>query len=691
MVFVVSEGAVRSLSRPSLVPVTTVRLAPDYAPDYAAIWKTQPAVRTSVSFLARNIASLGIHVFERVSDTDRKRLTDHPLAILLGKPNPRTTRYRFINALVHDLGIYDTAYWLKVKDAGLVRLPPQRVKPVGENWLWPDQFEVRGTKGVRKFDADELVYFRGYNPEEDLGASPIESLRRVLAEEYEAGRMREQVLRNGARVSGYLTRPAEASNWSDDARTRFGRAWKSQYAGGGPEAGGTPILEDGMTFVPASQTAEQLQYIESRKLTREEVASAFFIPPPMIGLLDNATFSNITEQHKMLYQDTLGPWLTMIVEELSLQLLPDMGATANVYVEFNLAEKLRGSFEEQAGQLQTSVGAPWLTRNEARARQNLPQIEGGDELVVPLNVLIGGQASPNDGVTEGGGGAVPTGDDLKQRVEAAAALIRSGFDPAGALEAVGLDPILHLGLLPVTVQRPQEPENVDQEAVDALKRIPGRWLVKARAAAPYAAKCEQVLSAFFGRQERAVLSALGSKAPGWWDEARWDRELADDLFALALTITPAVAKDVLDGLGFGPDAYNVGQTEKFLKAVAKSRAGAINSTTRDRITAALDAGTDAAAVFEEARSARAPQGAATLVTTFSAFATTEAAKQSTGDRATKTWVVASRNPRASHAAMNGETVGIDDVFSNGMNWPGDPAGGADEVAGCMCGVEINVP
>ena len=37
---------------------------------------------------------------------------------------------------------------------------------------------------------------------------------------------------------------------------------------------------------------------------------------------------------------------------------------------------------------------------------------------------------------------------------AAAALIRSGFDPAATLIGLGLDPIAHLGLLPVTVQKP---------------------------------------------------------------------------------------------------------------------------------------------------------------------------------------------------------------------------------------------
>ena len=54
-----------------------------YTYDYATMYRQQPNVRTCVDFLARNIAQLGLHVFRRVSDTDRERLTDHPLATVL--------------------------------------------------------------------------------------------------------------------------------------------------------------------------------------------------------------------------------------------------------------------------------------------------------------------------------------------------------------------------------------------------------------------------------------------------------------------------------------------------------------------------------------------------------------------------------------------------------------------------------
>lgn len=645
MVFAVSEGKLLAVQKPTYQAPTALKISDDLSQDYSAIYRQQPSVRTVVDFLARNVAQLSLHTFRRLDDSDRARVTDHPFAQMMRTPNPYTTGYRLIFSLIADRGIYDRALWVKVWQDGrsmLVRIPPRlwTIKD-DDNWLAPTEFVVKGNRGKTTLKAKDVVYFRGYNPEDErYGLSPIESLRRVLSEEYAAGQMREQVLRNGARIGGYIERPAGA-DWSAEARARFATGWRAQYAGQtATEGGGTPILEDGMKFVQAGHSAKDMQYIEARKLSREEAAAAYFIPPPMVGILDHATFGNIEEQHKMLYQDTLGPILQEVQQEIALQILPDFDDADDLYNEFNMMEKLRGSFEEQASQMQSSVGAPFLTRNEARAKLNLPRIDGADELVVPLNVLIGGLASPTDQVEPGaGGGDVP-----------------------------------------------------DEEAV---KAITTRLQSKARPSASQVAKSAQVLAEFFERQERSVRSALGAKDADWWDGERWDRELGGALLALSSSITTTVARKQLERLGVDPDEYDVDRTMAWMRKVASANASSINAATEAAVAAAIASDEDTPAavahVFDVAKSARAQQGGLTLATSLAGFASVEAVQQVRGTRsATKTWIVTSSNPRASHAAMAGQTVPIDSTFTNGAKWPGDSSAlDVDEVAGCSCDVEIN--
>jgi HK97 family phage portal protein len=389
-----SYGKLQAMPRPASTWVTGPHSLNLYGPSmrtYGDIYRTQPNVRTCVDFLARNVAQLGVHVYRRASDVDRKRLADHPLAALLYAPNPGKTRYRFLEDLMADLGIYFNAYWLKVRGSklGLVRLPPAEV--CVEGCLLPTAFHWTPQNGDRQtFAPSEIVHFSGYSTrlENALeGVSPLETLRRILAEEAAAGDYRQNFWKNAARIEGVITRPKDAPKWTPAQQQHFREQWNEKFTGGS-NSGKTPVLEDGMDLKPYSFSARDSEYVQGGKLRREVCAAAYHIPLPMVGILDHATFSNIKEQHKQLYQDSLGPWLEMIAEEFERQILPEFDDVQDIYVEFNIAEKLKGSFEEQAQALFQLVGAPIMTRNEGRARLNLPSSTDpdADELVLPLNM-----------------------------------------------------------------------------------------------------------------------------------------------------------------------------------------------------------------------------------------------------------------------------------------------------------------
>jgi HK97 family phage portal protein len=606
-----------------------------YHYDYATLYKTQPNIRTCVDFLSRNIAQLGLHVFQRKGETDRVRLRDHPLAKLIEQPLPpemKVTRYHLIESLMADLGIYFNAYWLKVGSPpqALLRVPPPWVTVYGS--VVPMRYEVSMPDKPRTFQPTEIVHFRGYNPLDPVsGLSPLETLRRVLAEEHAAGDYREHFWANSARMNGVIQRPAEAPQWSTDARARFKAEFEALYSGG-ENSGKTAILEEGMSWKESSFNAQESEYLAGRKLTREECARAYHIPLPMVGILDNATFSNIREQHKNLYQDSLGPWLSMIEGDIELQLLPDLSAAPGIYVEFNIAEKLQGSFEEQVQSLQSSVGAPWLTRDEARARMNLPSM-GGDaaKLVVPLNVLIGGQASPRDSAP-----------------------------PPKALGAG---------------TKARREGQIDPSQPGLRERHEIKWT--------------QVMAHHFKRQQDTIIGKVPEKARkadigDLWDEERWDDELHDDIYRLNVATATVWAKHLTEQLDIDLDADRM---LPWLEENARIAAEEINATTRDGLITALkdDAPRAAAlALFALAIDVRAPEIAASKVTTASTFGSFEGAKQA--NLKTKTWQTNSANPREAHAALDGETVALDERFSNGQLWPGDPAGGAENNANCKCSV-----
>lgn len=640
---------------------------------FAELYRCQPNLRLVIRFLGRNVAQLPLHLFERIDDKNRRRITDGPAGLWLDAPDAvatkPVTRHRWIDSMIQDLALYDVFLAIKMRNVdgrlSTVRIPPTHFLPIGDSWLWPDGFRVFGNSGWKDYSPDEVIYLHGHHPENPkIGSSSAEALRRTLAEDAASGRSREQMWNNAGRQSGYIKRPGPpvAPKWSDEARARFEKDFHAKWAGDGPGAGGTPILEEGMEYVATAFSAKELEYLGARRLTREEVAAQYFVPPVFVGILENANFANVREQHRSLYSDTLGPWLDWIPGELEVQLLPDLGAPPATYFEFRIEEKLRGSFEEEAAAIQTSTGAPWMLRSEARAMKNLPPVPGFDEPITPLNVLIGGQASPTDSAPGRGGAAARPA-------------------PAGA---------------------------------KALPHYLRGW----------EAKHLEIVTGFFTRQKAAVLSRLGAGAElaDAFDSDRWNTELRTDLYAAALSMATDVGGAMATDHGA---TFDPALVEGWLGENARIAAEGINSATVAALSTAVsgvprrgassakrtvhqalqdvglvDDGEDpetvddltsnvdpAAEVFDLAIGVRAIQIATSRTTAVGSFARNEGASQA-GLR-TKTWI-SSGASNSRHADLDGETVAIGDTFSNGGLWPGDPALGVEETAGCQCSIDFGI-
>ncbi len=498
------------------VPLTEWNAGQTYGP----AWRNQPSVRKVVGFVARNLASTPIHAFERLADDSRERLRDGALAELLRRPSraPGITPMRFWESMLIDGLLHDKYVARLVEHADgfeLVRIPARRVRFKNDGMDRIGSVVITGTDGRQvEQDPDDFLIDVGYSERGTNGTSPLRTLRNILDEYNESIAYRRSVHKNGGRFPGAITRPKPFS--SDVARSRFESMMRT-FTRGGENAGSMPVFEDGETFTSLGGfKPRDIEDLAGRKLTDIEVCTAYYIAPEILGIREG-TFANVQAFKQMLWGPNLGPYISAWEQGLNSFLVPRLAPERDVYVEAAVESKLRGSFEEEAAVLSAAAGAPWMTRDEVRARKNLPRIEGGDQLVTPLNVLIGGQSSPQDGRTSGGGGVVPkTAEEIQRLITAATALIRAGFAPQASLAAVGLDPIEHSGLLPVTVRE-------DEKHVEIIAKFRDR-------------------QADVVRRQRIAGNAK------WWDRGRWDRELVEDLAKAGIEITAAaaIAKQVND-------------------------------------------------------------------------------------------------------------------------------------------------
>lgn len=369
------------------------------------MWRTQPHLRTVVDFLARNVAHLGLHVFD-TRGGDRVRDRDSVVSLLIRQPNAHMTTFELIYDLVGNLALHNRAYWFVYESAEspsgwcIQPFPASWVKTSYGTYWEPKHYVVSPPDSpdkVVKFKPENVLAFEGWNPLPGKDSSPVETLRLTLEEQYHARKHRTQVWRRAGRVGGYITRPVDAPRWDNQDRRRFLKMFE-EFTRSGSKTGGTPIFEEGMRLETAEFNSASAEWAESVKLSLVTAAQVYQVNPVMVGVLDNANYSNAKEFSKSLYTNTLGPQIRMIEQRLNTFLLPMLGEDPGAkLLEFNIEEKLRGSFEEQAAVASSAVGAPYMTRNEIRRMNNLPAIEGGDALVTPLNLDTESVSRETDG------------------------------------------------------------------------------------------------------------------------------------------------------------------------------------------------------------------------------------------------------------------------------------------------------
>lgn len=354
-----------------------------YPSAYGGMFTAQLWVYVVVMKRARATARLPLPVYRR-EDKNRPRDDSHPMSLLLENPSPGLSPHRLWLWVSATFDIWGDAFLYKKRDknapAGMWLFPlhPSAMTRDERTSTWT--FD-NGRMRLEEIPDSDLVRFLDFHPTSmSTGLSPLEPLRSTLENEWNARNATSSFWQRGARPGTYLI---HEKNLSQPAMDRL-KAQYDQLTSGSGNTGATLILEEGMQPKHMTLTAEEAQYIETRKLNREEVCAAYDVPPPVVHILDRATFSNITEQMRSMYRDTMGPHLAGFEAAIETDLRRAEWPNDNVYAEFLMDEVLRGDFEQRQDAL---AKASHMTIAEKRRVENLPEIPGTDRIFLNAGIM----------------------------------------------------------------------------------------------------------------------------------------------------------------------------------------------------------------------------------------------------------------------------------------------------------------
>jgi HK97 family phage portal protein len=347
---------------------------------------TLTTVYSCIDLLSSTIASLPLNVYQRTK-SGKDRAIGHSLyPILHDRVSKYMTSYAWRQAAVSHLLSWGNSYSEIIYDGAgrvdsLLLLRPDKMQV----WLNEDLsltyiYSLPNGQTVKLPDY-RVLHLHGLSFNGIIGYSPIDQARETLGLAMATQQYGSHFFANGASPSTVLTL---AGIVGPERAQDISATWDATHKGL-DNASRTAVLEGGAGITVIGIPPENAQFLESRKFSREEIASIFRVPPHLVGDLDHSTFSNIENLAIQYVTYTVRPWVVNIEQELVV--LFDKRDRQSYFAEFVLDGLLRGDTASRNAAHALARQWGYMSVNEIRAMENLNSIgPQGDRFLEPLNM-----------------------------------------------------------------------------------------------------------------------------------------------------------------------------------------------------------------------------------------------------------------------------------------------------------------
>lgn len=342
---------------------------------------TLSAFYNGVDQLSNDIAKLPKSV-KRKNGASREDYSEHPVNYLISnEPNSMMTAFDFWKLIVVCMIIKGNAY---------ARIFRNEVTGKIESFIHLDSEDVLVFEKDNKLYytykgetilSEDMLHYKAFSFNGKIGVSVIAFAAKQLGISIDAQNYQQDVYKDRGLGYGVIESDSDVTSGNKKAiEDGFSAKMSSQ------NKFKVPMLDNGMKYKSITVTPAEAQFLETNKNGVLEVCRWLNIAPHKLKVLDNSNFSNMQQQGIEHVQDSIVPWTMRLEQETGRKVFSDADKAVSAFIYFNVNALLRGDMEARKNFYTALVYAGVMTRNEARAFENMNPIDGLDEPLQPVNM-----------------------------------------------------------------------------------------------------------------------------------------------------------------------------------------------------------------------------------------------------------------------------------------------------------------
>jgi HK97 family phage portal protein len=315
-----------------------------------------------------------------------ERMLNHPVYNLLKRPNPEKAGADFFSEVIASKLLYGNAYILANSIGNYPReiylLPARSIELLLDKNI-PTAYKYSSFNGEKIYHIDsitrmsKILHLKNYHPTDPhYGLSCLDAASLSIDLHSHATNWNSSLLRNGARPSGALIVNESNGYLSDEQFDRLHQQLIEKFTGSS-NSGKPLILEGGLAWQEMSINPKDMDFIESKNSAAREIALAFGIPPQLLGINGDNTYSNMQEARLALWEETLIPLLDKLSDALGNWL--SHWYQEEIIIDFD-RDGISALTEKRENLWAKISNANFMTLNEKRALVGLKPVDSGDIL-----------------------------------------------------------------------------------------------------------------------------------------------------------------------------------------------------------------------------------------------------------------------------------------------------------------------